>query len=98
MATPRPQGTAGGKQREPCGLSLLTSGRRGYAPSQSASYSVLRLSYILGLRPFLSLGDLEFYRIALLKAFIALRLNCRVMDKNIGAIILPDKSIPLTVV
>ena len=57
-----------------------------------------RLAYVCRLRSFLSLHDLELDGIAFLQAFIAFGRNCTVVNKHIGPIITPDKSVTLRVI
>ena len=57
-----------------------------------------RLNDVRRLRSFLSLHDLELDGIAFLKAFIAFGRNCTVVNKYIGPIITPDKSVTLRVI
>ena len=57
-----------------------------------------RLRDVGGLWPFLSLGDLELYLIALLKTLIAFRGNRAVVHKNIGPIIASDEAVALGIV
>jgi len=52
----------------------------------------------VGLGPFLALDDVEFDVIALFQGFVAVQLNCRVVDEDIGTVIASDESVALGVV
>src|SRR6476646_2411066 len=56
------------------------------------------LGYALGLRAFLSLNNFEFNVIALLEAFVSLRLDGTVVDEHIRAVIPADKAEALCVI
>lgn len=62
------------------------------------SLAPLGLSDIRCLRTFLAFGDLELYLITFLQAFIALRTDGAVMNKNIRPIRAADKTVALSVV
>jgi hypothetical protein len=47
---------------------------------------------------FLTLDDIEFDVIALFQSFVAVQLDCRVVDEHIGAVIASDESVALGVV
>ena len=50
------------------------------------------------LRTFLSLDDVELYIIALFQGFIAIQLDCRVVNENIWPVVASDESVALGVV
>jgi hypothetical protein len=56
------------------------------------------LGYALCLRAFLSLNNFEFNVIALLEAFVSLRLDGTVVDEHIRAVIPADKAEALCVI
>ena len=58
----------------------------------------LHLSDTFGLGTFLPLRDFEFYFVTLLKAFVAIRLDGAVVNKNIRAIVSANESEALCVV
>lgn len=53
----------------------------------------LQLHHVAGLRPFGALFDREFNPVALFQVAEALRLDSRVMHKDIGAIVAGDKAV-----
>jgi len=52
----------------------------------------------VGLRTFLTLNDVKLHVIAIFQSFVAVQLNCRVVDEHIGTVIAPDESVALGVV
>ena len=52
----------------------------------------------VGLGTFLALDDVKLHVIALFQSFVAVQLNCRVVDEDIGAVIATDESVALGVV
>ena len=57
-----------------------------------------RAGDLIGLRPLLSLDDIEFDLVTFFQTFIAVKLDCAVMNENIRSIIAADKSIAFCVV
>ena len=56
------------------------------------------LGHCLGLRPFRSLHDLELYTVAFIQRAEPTAIDGRVMDKDVSAIVLGNKPIPLLIV
>ena len=50
------------------------------------------------LRAFLSLDDVEFHIVAFFQSFVAVQLNCRVVNENIWPVVASDESVALGVV
>ena len=71
---------------------------RAKAESTGVSLTLRGLSHIRCLRSLLAFGDLELYLITFLQAFIALRADSAVMNKNIRPIRAADKAVTLSVV
>jgi hypothetical protein len=65
---------------------------------QSGSLRCSLLGHALCLRAFLSLNNFEFNVIALLEAFVSLRLDGTVVDEHIRAVIPADKAEALCVI
>ena len=55
-------------------------------------------NYRIRLRALLPLDDVEFHIIALFQSFVAIQLNCRVVNENIWPVIASDESVALGVV
>ena len=66
--------------------------------NRSGSLRCSLLGYALCLRAFLSLNNFEFNVIALLEAFVSLRLDGTVVDEHIRAVIPADKAEALCVI
>src|SRR5262249_44671526 len=56
------------------------------------------LSYVSSLRPFRTFDGLKFDAVPFRQAPISDILNCRIMNKDVRAISLPDKTIPFELV
>jgi len=72
-------------------------------PSPEAGFlgNSSRLGYLghtVGLRAFLALYDLKFNQIALLKTFVALRLDGAIVNEYIRSVILADESKPFSII
>ena len=55
-------------------------------------------NYLVGLRSFLSLDNIEFYLVAFLQTFVPIDLDGAVVDKDVGAVVSSDESVPFGVV
>jgi len=55
-------------------------------------------NYRIRLRALLPLDDVEFHIIALFQSFVAIQLNCRVVNENIWPVVASDESVALGVV
>jgi len=65
---------------------------------RESSCSCRQLDYIARLRAFLALHDLELDVIPLLKAFVTFRVDGAVVNKNIGPVVPPDETEPLSII
>ena len=59
---------------------------------------VLEPEHCVGLGTLLALDDVELHIVALFQGFVAVQLDCRVMDEHIRAIFTSDESVALGVV
>src|SRR5262249_20082498 len=80
-------------------LEIKWTGRGGTLPvSMIAGSSLACLLHVCSLRSFRTLHDLEFDRISFLQSTVAVANDCGVVDKDIGAVIAPDKSVSFGII
>jgi hypothetical protein len=59
---------------------------------------VSQADHRIGLRTLLALNDVEFNVIALFQSFVAIQLDCRVVNENIWPVVTSDESVALGVI
>ena len=59
---------------------------------------LLYASYLIGLRTFAALDDVELYFIAFFEGFVAVELNGAIVDEDVRSIVTTEKAIALRVV
>jgi hypothetical protein len=59
---------------------------------------VSQADHRIGLRTLLALNDVEFNVIALFQRFVAIQLDCRVVNENIWPVVASDESVALGVI